>query len=229
MIGFIFKYLKFLFHPILIVGGVTYLSCLPMDLAEEVFDEFPLVGENIRTPESPVVYHFDGNEKHVYLTEGCYFSMGNPPFNVHFSRGGIKFVTQRVLELIPDGEAMCSGKTFAKSKKVWPVIPTDLKNLTKKNFLLANFSDVAHLLSYFLIAISTLLFLFRNPKNAYLLSFFFVLLFGGLLELVQHFFVPGRMADWHDMLLNLCGGGIGILCWHWLVKRWLVNQTETKM
>ncbi|MFQ3577117.1 MAG: hypothetical protein SNJ77_11845, partial [Cytophagales bacterium] len=110
-----------------------------MNLADEVFDVMPLSGENIRTIESPVVYYFDGSLKHIYPNENCYFSLGNPPFSEHYSRGGIKFVTQRVIDMIPDGETLCSENKQVIQKRVLPPIPTEIKQYTKKNFLLANF------------------------------------------------------------------------------------------
>ena len=44
-------------------------------------------------------------------------------------------------------------------------------------------------------------------------SFFYCTLYGGLLELVQHYFVPDRLGDWYDFAANTAGTiGVSVFC-----------------
>jgi hypothetical protein len=208
---------RILINPLPLLIIITYLSCLPLNNADDIFDKLPLKGENVRSVESPTIYYYDGIFLHPYTSEECYFSYGNPPFHVHYSKGGIRYVTQRIINMIPVGDDMCSKRINKIPRNSLNYI-FEIEHYGQKNFLLANFSDVAHIISYFLIAISILYSWFNRLKYKYTITLLFSFLYSGILELIQHYFIQGRMADWYDMVLNLLGAFLGIAVYFFFIK-----------
>ena len=51
----------------------------------------------------------------------------------------------------------------------------------------------------------------KNNAGYYLQVILFPVLYGGLLEILQHYFFPPRTADWLDFLANTTGVFIGHL------------------
>ena len=69
---------------------------------------------------------------------------------------------------------------------------------------------VGHFVMYFILSAIFFNDYTRQKKDRKLLTLFigtfiFPLLFGGLMELLQHFFIPYRTGSWMDMLANLTG------------------------
>ncbi len=53
-----------------------------------------------------------------------------------------------------------------------------------------------------------------------LLGFIALVIYGGAVELAQHYFT-NRMGDWWDWLADISGLLIAILCWHWRLQNWV--------
>ena len=78
---------------------------------------------------------------------------------------------------------------------------------------------IVHLLMYFKLAFMLVLENTRkNNLGYYLLVILFPILYGGLLEIIQHYFCPSRTGDWFDFLANTMGVLIGYLAAQKLLK-----------
>ncbi len=181
----------------------------------DVLYEMPRVGDNFRTRDNPTIYYFSGSGKYYYVTPECYFSYGNPAFDSHYSKSGVKIIAAEFADRIPLMGNMCEGTKKAIVKKKI-VIPTKMYFTT--NYLLANFSELAHLGCYLVLALSILFYL-PDTNYKYWLTLVLCFVGGGILELIQEFFVLGRQASWEDLATNSTGALIGMLLyWLWLKK-----------
>jgi len=71
---------------------------------------------------------------------------------------------------------------------------------------------IVHLLMYATLTFVLVLEATRkNNIGYYLLVILFPILYGGLLEIIQHYFCPSRTGDWFDFLANTIGVLIGYL------------------
>ncbi len=52
-----------------------------------------------------------------------------------------------------------------------------------------------------------------------LLGILSLALYGGLVELAQHYYT-NRMGDWWDWLADLSGLGLALLLWHYKIQHW---------
>jgi hypothetical protein len=194
-------------HPLFVYAVIASLCCIKLDEGK-VYDGMPNKGDNFRTKEDATIYYFSGIGKYKYDDADCYFSKGNPPFGVEYEQGGVKTIDNSSAEKIPLMGTMCSSTPITIEKKQIQANFAD-KYLTK-GFLLANFSELAHLGFYMALALSILLY-YPNLQNKYLIAFILCLIGGIILEIVQHFFIMGRQASWEDLLLNTIGSFIGML------------------
>lgn len=83
-----------------------------------------------------------------------------------------------------------------------PEVPGLLKSLNDK-LIHAAIYFVATLLIYF----GTHRFIYSNPISGKALTIACIIsiLFGGLIELLQSYYVPGRVGDWNDFIANTSG------------------------
>jgi VanZ family protein len=72
-------------------------------------------------------------------------------------------------------------------------------------------------MSYLILALS-ISYHFKSRRNKYWLAFAGCFLGGGLLELIQKFFIVGRTASLDDQVLNCIGAVIGIILF-WLLRK----------
>lgn len=202
-------------HPIFVYSIIVVLSCLKRDDTVDILYEMPKVGDNFRTAEDATVYYFSGIGKYNYTTPDCYFGYGNPPFEVHYSKGGVKVIDNSFADKIPLLGNMCNGAKISTVPKTI-VIPTEM--YFSQNYLLANFSELAHFGCYLLLAISLLFYLPETSKK-YWLTFGLCFFGGAILELVQKFFIYGRQASFEDLAMNSAGALLGMLIyWLWIKK-----------
>ncbi|MCZ8198731.1 MAG: VanZ family protein [Flavobacterium sp.] len=204
---------KLLFHPILIYTVIFFLECIPIK-APVLVNEFPKEGDNFKSPDSFAVYHYTNNGKYSYTSPECYFRFGNPPFSATYEQGGIKTISTKIANKIPLMGSMCGEKVVAKIEK--RDISFDKKYLNT-NYLLDNFSVFSHIFFYMLLAFSILL-LYKNDTKNYLYAFVACFVGGGLLELVQHYFIEGRTATFEDLAMNTLGSIIAIVTF-WILIR----------
>jgi hypothetical protein len=204
---------KLLFHPILIYTVIFFLECIPIK-APVLVNEFPKEGDNFKSPDSFDVYHYTNNEKYSYTSPECYFRLGNPPFSATYEQGGIKTISTEIAAKIPLKGSMCGEKVVAKIEK--KDISFDKKYLTT-NYLLDNFSVFSHIFFYMLLAFS-ILYHYRNNTKKYYHAFVGCFIGGGLLELIQHYFIEGRTATFDDLAMNTLGSIIAILAFWTLTK-----------
>ena len=72
------------------------------------------------------------------------------------------------------------------------------------------FDKIVHMLMYAVLALVLVLETTRrNNLGYYSLVILFPILYGGLLEILQHYFFPPRTGDWFDFLANTIGVLIG--------------------
>ena len=196
------KFKLVVIHPLLILGVIAYLECIPYesDLGKKVYHEMPKVGDNFQIAGDLAVYYYNGKGKYSYGTADCYFSFGNPAWSAKYEDGGIKTVDAQIANQIPLLGNMCNSTTHINFKKS---ISAQKINFST-NVLLENFSNISHVACFFLFTLS-LLYYFRFQPKKYWIAFTLSFMAGGLLEFVQKFFVVGRSASIDDQLRNTLG------------------------
>ncbi len=70
-----------------------------------------------------------------------------------------------------------------------------------------------YFISAALIYLGFIRFNFNNPISRALIGLIVLLcvLYGGAIEIVQHYFVPRRVGDWYDFLANTTGSVVRVL------------------
>lgn len=202
------RWLKIGIHPVFIFLFITLLECIPYTADKTIRNQLPKAGDNFRTLHNPTVYYYDGRGKFSYASQECFFRFGNPPFETNPDDGGVKYVAQPIADQIPLLGDMCSGGASVKPARITPA-PAYQKYLST-NYLLDNFSEIAHFLCYTCWSLS-LMYYFRAQKSAAFKTFSVCFLGGAALEMVQLFFIQGRNASWEDQMLNSLGALSGIL------------------
>lgn len=208
------KTIETIFHPALVYIMIFILECIPIK-KPIVYNDKPKEGENFKTQSTDSVFYYIKKQKYFYESEECYFSFGNLPFNKTYEEGGIKVVTEDIAYSIPLGGPMCGDKKLVKTEKKSYDFFEKYFNI---GFFLMQFSAIAHFLAYVLLAFSTL-YKFHQVKRPYWFAFFIGVFGGGLLEIIQHFFIEGRTASVEDMLLNTLGTLFGLLSF-WLIDKY---------
>ena len=91
--------------------------------------------------------------------------------------------------------------------------------------LLKNIWDFSlHTGIYFLLAALIYLGYARHKKTAFnftvaLFSVLWVAIMGGVLELIQEFYITNRSGEWFDFVANILGAAIASLAWFLLKKK----------
>lgn len=194
-------------HPVFVYLIIIMLECIPYVKHTKIFNEIPEAGVNFRPADSPTVYYYSGKGKYAYVSADCYFSFGNPPFETSPEAGGIKTLNKEIADAIPLLGEMCGGQKIenAAMKTVSPY-----KKFLSTNYLLDEYSNISHVISYMLLSLS-LLFYFRPRKNLFVVVFAICFTGGAILEFVQKYFIEGRTASFEDQFLNCVGATLGIL------------------
>lgn len=203
------KFIAIIIHPLFIYFIIAFLECIPYHSNSKsvVLHEMPKVGDNFREENNEAVYYYSGKGKYGYPNIECFYSFGNPTFDVDYKNGGIKTIEKSVAERIPLLGSMCE-KDQMKVDVQKPKSP--LNQYLTINYLLFNFSNISHILFYILFACCTI-FHFRTSAYKYWFGFIACFFGGALLEFIQYFFVFGRSASWEDQALNTIGAIVGIL------------------
>lgn len=209
------KVFKLLIHPFLVYALIAALECIPYypNAPKVVLYEMPLKGDNFGVPHSQAVYYYSGKGKYAYTSVECYFSYGNPSFDIGYKNGGIKTIDTAIANKIPLLGDMCDEAENVAVKKNTSTIA----NIFSTNFLLDYFSGVSHILSYLVLSLSILYHL-RLQKKKYWIAFITVFIGGGILEFIQEFFILGRNASFEDQVSNCIGAIIGMLLFWILFK-----------
>jgi hypothetical protein len=215
------KVFKILIHPVFIFVIIAFLECIPYysDVDKVVFHEMPKVGDNFKVKGQPMIYYFSGKGKYTYSSSACYFNLGNPSWATNYKNGGIKTIDGNIAKKIPLLGDMCNEDKNVPVKKN----TTSIDKYFSSHYLLDNFSGVSHLFSYFLLSIS-ILYNSRKQKSKYWWAFIAVFFGGGVLELIQEFFIIGRSASVEDQLSNCLGGIAGMMLFWILLKTKLFNK-----
>lgn len=216
------KLKKILIHPIFIYAVIAMLECIKYDDHTFVQNVMPNVGDNFKTKDSDAVYYFSGTGKYSYSSIDCYFSYKNPPFELSATEGGIKTINASIADNIPLLGGMCDHQKI-KTEKINTYSP--IKKYFSTNYLLFNFSNASHIISYFIFVFS-ILFYIKTTKNKYWIAFGLCFIGGGLLELVQKFFIEGRTASFEDQLLNCLGAILGIMLFCFFQKSKEIKPTK---
>lgn len=202
------KFIAIIIHPLFIYLIIAFLECIPYHSNSKrvVLYEMPEVGDNFREENSEAVYYYSGKGKYGYPNIECFYSFGNPTFDLDYKKGGIKTIEKSIAERIPLLGSMCE-KDQMKVDVQEPKSP--LNQYLTINYWLFNFSNISHILFYILFACCTI-FHFRTSSYKYWFGFIACFFGGALLEFIQYFFVFGRSASWEDQALNTLGaiGGI---------------------
>jgi len=197
-----------LLNPLFVFCMIAALECIPYGGERaSVLNEMPLTGDNFKTQDDQTIYYYSGQGKYSYPSAACYFGFGNPSFETNYRDGGVKTIEKRIAESIPLLGTMCGAQRI---KPIHTNKSSLAKQLLSTNYLLDNFSNISHFISYFLLSLSLLRYYkFHNKK--YWVSFGLCFLGGGVLEFVQLLFVKGRTASFEDQLLNCIGALLGIV------------------
>ena len=221
------KIIRIIVHPIFIYLVIASLECRPYfsSADQTIYKGMPQVGDNFRASNEDTVYYFSGQGKYVYSSSACYFELGNPSYSASIKQGGIRIVEASVAKKIPLLGDMCKGdlKDIKQEKEITKKASKDsFKRYLSFNFLIDNFSNIAHVLCYLLLACSLLHNLYHR-KTKYLIAFIGCFLGGAILEGIQHYFIIGRTASWEDQISNTFGAVIGISVF-WLLDRFKFIQ-----
>lgn len=216
------KLIAIIIHPIFIYFIIAFLECIPYHSNSKsvVLLEMPKVGDNFRAENNEAVYYYSGKGKYGYPSIECFYSFGNPTFDLDYKKGGIKTIEKSIAERIPLLGSMCD-KDQMKIDVQEPKSP--LNQYLTLNYLLFNFSNISHILFYILLAFCTI-FHFRTSDYKYWLGFIACFLGGALLEFIQYFFVFGRSASWEDQALNTIGAIVGILLYSLLGRTKILHK-----
>ncbi len=206
--------IKILIHPAFIFSVIAVLECRPYytNLSKKIHNELPQIGENFKSPNSDMVYYYNGKGKYTYSTIDCFFKLGNPSWSASIEEGGIRVVDSIVVNRIPLLGDMCGNEMGSTNQRMEIQKKNggrNFKNYLSFNYLLDNFSNLAHVFAYVLLALSICL-KFSERKHKYWIAFGGCFIGGAVLEVIQYFFIIGRTASWSDQLGNSIGGLIGI-------------------
>jgi VanZ family protein len=174
----------------------------------------PKVGDNFGVIDSDAVYYYSGTGKYAYPTLECYFSYGNPTFDVDYKKGGIKTIEKSIADRIPLLGNMCEEGQKQVQKRN---LTDSFDKYLSKNYLLSNFSNISHVFFYILLACCIIFYFWTNNYN-YWIGFLSCFIGGLFLELIQYLFIASRTASWQDQLLNTIGAIIGIII-YWTLDR----------
>lgn len=215
------KILQLLIHPLFIYAVIFSLECMPYksNAPKIVLHEMPKVGDNFGVIDSDAVYYYSGKGKYAYPDLECYYSFGNPTFDVDYKHGGIKTIEKSIADRIPLLGNMCNKKQKAVEKKSAPTI---WQKLTSRNYLLTNFSNISHVFFFFLLTFATL-YHYRNRRHKYWFAFLSSFIGGALLEGIQYAFVYSRTASWSDQALNTLGAIMALFLF-WIMDRRLRHK-----
>ena len=217
------KIKNIIINPILIYTVIFFLECIPIK-SPPIFYEFPKEGDNFRSKSNEAVYNYSENGKYVYTSSDCYFELGNPPFSATYEQGGIKMISDEIVDKIPLLGSMCEKVVVAKIVK--QDIPFSEKYLTV-NYFQFSFSTLAHVFFYMLLAFSIIYHQSKSNKK-YWFAFITCFIGGVFLELIQHFFIEGRNASFDDVLMNSIGSIIAILFYYFINKNSLFLDKNSK-
>lgn len=210
--------LKILLHPLLIYGVIFVLECIPI-YKPKVYNQWPKEGDNFKTESTDSVFYYTKGVKYFYESKDCYFKFGNVPFSKRYEEGGIMTVTPEIANQITLRGAMCGQiKLDATTKKSYSFV----EKFLNFDYFFMQFSALSHFLFYTLLSFAIAAFYRTNTKK-YWISFLGCFLGGGLLEMVQFFFIEGRTASIEDQILNTIGAVIGLLLFSQIEKKtnWL--------
>lgn len=216
------KFLKVLIHPLLIYHIIAILECRPYHSAldQQVYLSLPKIGENFKAPNEDMVYYYSGKGKYMYSSIDCFFSMGNPSWSESLENGGIRTIDDSIAAAIPLLGDMCDDNMLH-SQAIRTVegkkIDIGLQRYFSFNYLIDNFSGLAHLLAYFLLAFS-ICYKFIASKFKYAIAFFGCFIGGSILEIIQHLLIIGRSGSWSDIWINSVGALLGIAT-YWMFNR----------
>ncbi len=205
------KIIRILIHPLFIYLIISLLECKPYisHINKTIYNEMPKVGDNFSTLNEQMVYYYNGKGKYLYSSSECYFELGNPSWSTSYKEGGIKTISVAIANKIPLLGDMCNqSKNVPKKEK-----PKSLDRFFSFNYLIDNFSNVSHVLFYVLLAFSTI-FEFYTKRNKYWFALLVCFIGGGLLEIIQQYFIVGRTASLEDQMLNMIGAIIGIILFY---------------
>ena len=82
-------------------------------------------------------------------------------------------------------------------------------SLTPTDVITIGNDKISHFIAYSVLMANVGLLTFRN-KRLLIIGIIASVLFGVLIEIIQHF-VPGRFMSFYDVLANTAGVGIGVL------------------
>ncbi|NHM05851.1 VanZ family protein [Flavobacterium sp. CYK-4] len=211
------KTILLIIHPVFIYCVIAILECIPYEssLGKKVYHEMPKVGDNFKSKNEDPIYYYNGQGKYIYSSVDCYFKHGNPSWATSYKDGGIKTIDDKIAQSIPMLGDMCDDGKKTPMKNT----PPRINNFFSVYYLLDNFSEISHLMSYLILTLS-ILFHKRNAISKYWFAFIASLLGGALLELIQEYFIEGRHASTDDLIRNNVGTLIAILIF------WLLSKTR---
>jgi hypothetical protein len=201
------KIIRILIHPLFIYLIISLLECKPYisHINKTIYNEMPKIGDNFATLNEQMVYYYNGNGKYLYSSSECYFELGNPSWATSYKEGGIKTISVTIANRIPLLGDMCNkSKNIPKKEN-----PKSIDKYFSFTYLIDNFSNLSHVLFYVLLSFSTIFNLYMN-RNKYWIALLACFIGGGLLEIIQQYFIVGRTASWDDQMLNSIGAIIGI-------------------
>lgn len=193
---------------------IFILECISTE-NNVVYNKMPKEGDNFRAVTSKEVFYFSKDGKYNYTSDECYFSHGNPPYSAGYRDGGIMLVTPQIADKIQFKGSMCTEQkpSTIEDKKL-----SFFDKYATTSFFLGHFSGISHVLFYLVLAFSTT-YHFSNKKHNYILTFTLCFVGGGLLEVIQHFFVVGRSGSIEDQVLNSIGILLGMSLF-WVVTKY---------
>jgi VanZ family protein len=176
----------------------------------------PKEGDNFKMVNDPIVYRLEDGKRRQYKSDTAFFNnSNNKPFDTPYEQGGILICNKEVVLAFPIGNYMPKkvggrGETYL-HKSIMDQLQEGIFRRDK----------VSHFFAYTGLAILLLMVLERYSRQQPLINLVIVLifgiLFGGIIELLQFEYIPGRDKELLDLIFNTLGILVGIL----IYNRWL--------
>lgn len=87
-------------------------------------------------------------------------------------------------------------------------------SLTPSEIIVVGNDKVGHLIAYSVLMFNAGLVFFKPTKH-FIGAIIFCLIYGGLIEVFQHY-IPGRFMSGYDLIANASGVGVGVVLTYFL-------------
>ncbi len=181
--------------------------------------QIPKEGDNFKMVNDPAVYRLEDGTRRQYKSDTAFFNhSNNKPFDTPYEDGGILICDKEVVLSFPMGDYMPKepgerGEAYF-HKNTWQQLKESIFRRDK----------LSHFLAYGILAILCLwTFQYYRVASVFvsnIVALLLVISFGAGIEELQFAYIPGRDKELLDLLFNVLGGGIGLLIYHYWIRKY---------